>query len=271
VKKFLDNIKKVDFDLVDYKTEEQRDLDAIKIVVKKYSKLFRYLFSKYENANTHSVSYALFIKYIIQLSYIIYTNPPHNLIDISHAETLLKLISFLKEGARSRGQPTLLYEDPDITSLGDKKMIAELNRRITINPHYALPEGYSKIVEKDFTYEYTLPEYYNIKESQSISQLVLDSLCEKLFEFHFIDPIVKYTEIVKVRQTFNKQQLLVKEPIGYMKKIERKNKLEPIDHPCSRKSSRTTAESTENSVDLSSSLKLEVGRYPFDKKPIAQK
>ena len=230
-RKFIENYKGPEITLFDYDAEEQRDVDAIKIVVKKYSKLFKYLFTKYANSGysvkafsnfeelnkklqTISVAeimkmlrdhyvtnriitktkiseivrqvhlnssplpleYKYFVEFFIQLGYIIYTSPPNNMIHLTPAETLMKLITFFEESARSRGQSTLLYEDPDATSLGDKKIIEELNKRIAINPNYSLPEGYTKVIEKDFTYEYKIPEYYEIPESQRICALVLDSL-----------------------------------------------------------------------------------------------
>ena len=46
------------------------------------------------------------------------------------------------------------------------KTIEELNKRLKENPHYSLPDGYTKIIEKDITYEYILPNYFNIPESK---------------------------------------------------------------------------------------------------------
>lgn len=229
-RRFQENLKAPEIELIDYDAEEQRDVDAIKIVTKKFSKLFKYLFDKYANSGysvkafrnfedlnkklqtitsaelikmlrEHHVTnriisktkvtdvirkihpdssplaltYGLYVDFMIQLAYIIYTNSPFNMIYLSPADSLVKLIKFFEEAARSKGQSTLLYEDPDLTSRGDK-MLKELNRRIKVNPSYSLPEGYTKVVEKDFTYEYTLPDYYNISEGQRVSMMVLDSL-----------------------------------------------------------------------------------------------
>lgn len=326
-KRFQDNFKGPEVILFEYDAEEQRDVDAVKIVAKKYSKLFKYLFSKYANSGysvkafrdfeelnkklqtitiaeimkmlrDHYVTnriisktkvseivrqvqpnstpmplnYNVFVEFFIQLGYVIYTSPPNNMTHLSPADALLKLIAFFEESARSKGHSTLLYEDPDATSMGDKKVLDELNRRIMVNPNYSLPEGYTKTVEKDFHYEYKLPEYYNIPESYEISLMVLDSLFEKLFDFHFIEPMVKYKEIIKVRPTFKKQFQQQREPLQYMKKPERRNKLDPISHPRanSRKNSRTTTD-TDTQIELSTALKIEVGRYPFDKRPQVQK
>jgi hypothetical protein len=43
----------------------------------------------------------------------------------------------------------MLYEDPDITTIGDMEMLREMNRRVKDNPDYILPEGYYKVAEKD--------------------------------------------------------------------------------------------------------------------------
>jgi len=122
------------------------------------------------------ITYGLFVEFFIQLGYVIYTGPPNNMSHLTPAETLTKLITFFEESARSRGQSTLLYEDPDASSLGDKKVIDELNRRIKANPNYPLPEGYTKAVEKDFEYQYSILEYLEISEAKKVSTLILDQL-----------------------------------------------------------------------------------------------
>ncbi|CAI2384566.1 unnamed protein product [Moneuplotes crassus] len=322
-KRFQENFKGPEVNLFEYDAEEERDVNAVKTVAKKYTKLLKYLFSKYANSGysvkafsnfeelnkklqtitiaeimkmlrDHHVTnriigkskvseivrrvqpdstplplaYPVFVEFFTQLAYVIYAGPPNNLIHLTPAETLIKLINFFEESAKSRGQSTLLYEDPDATSLGDKKVLDELNRRIKVNPSYSLPEGYTKVYEKDFEYEYKLPEYYEISEAQRVSISILDSLCDKLFDFHFIEPMVKYRETVKVRPTFKKQINQQRQPLQYMKKIERSNKLKPLNDPraSSRKSSKSRADPQKPSIDLSTSLLIEVGRYPFDKR-----
>lgn len=223
VKRIQDNMKGQELLLFEYDVEEQRDVDAVKMVAKKYTKLFKFLFDKYANSGysvqafrnfeelnkkmqtitiaeimkmlrDHHVTnriisksnvseivrriqpnstllpltYSLFVEFFIQLAFVIHSYPP--------ADGLLKLIKFFEDSARSRGQSTLLYEDPDATTLGDRKVIDELNRRIKVNPSYSLPEGYSKVIERDFNYEYTLPKYYNITEGQRVAIHILDDL-----------------------------------------------------------------------------------------------
>ena len=135
------------------------------------------------------------------------------------------------------------------------KAIEELSNRLKENPNYSLPEGYTKHIEKEFTYEYNLPSYYQIPESKRISILILDSLCDSLFQFHFIEPIVKYTKIIKIRPSFKLPQ---SSKDHFLSKPERKNTLEPISQ----------ANILPTTTSLSPSLKLEIGRFPFDQRPL---
>jgi len=70
----------------------------------------------------------------------------------------------------------MIYEDPDITTIGDMEMLREMNRRVKDNPDYILPEGYYKVVEKDQNFNYQIPEYMQIPESKKIAIETLDWL-----------------------------------------------------------------------------------------------
>jgi hypothetical protein len=39
----------------------------------------------------------------------------------------------------------MLYEDPEITTIGDRELVKEMNRRINENPDFILPEAYYKV------------------------------------------------------------------------------------------------------------------------------
>ena len=78
--------------------------------------------------------------------------------------------------------------------------------------------------------------------------------------------MVNYEEKIKVKPTFKKQFQQEREPLQYMNKLERKNKLNPIENPKSRKSSSTT-DSSIIPIELSTALKIEIGRFPFSSRP----
>lgn len=110
--------------------------------------------------------------------------------------------------------------------------------------------------------------------------MVLDSLCKQLFDFHFIEPMMKYQDVVKVRPNFKKIVVdAIKNPMAFIKdKLAGKNKLLPIDMTRltnSSKGLRSLApaeipKDVKPIVELSTDLKIEVGRFSFEKRPVAQ-
>lgn len=100
-----------------------------------------------------------------QLAYFIYSKPPLDFSFTGPKEQLMKLIQHFEKATRSRGQSTLLYEDPDTTTIGDQDLLREMNRRVKENPDFILPEGYYKVIEREQVYNYVLPDYLDISES----------------------------------------------------------------------------------------------------------
>ena len=62
---------------------------------------------------------------------------------------ILYLLHYMEKVTKSKGQSTILYEDPEITTIGDYEMIKELNKRVRDKPEFILPEGYYKTQEKE--------------------------------------------------------------------------------------------------------------------------
>ena len=77
--------------------------------------------------------------------------------------------------------------------------MAELNRRLAIDPHYQLPDGFSKVTEKEITNVYTIPSYFPIAESTRVSVEVLDGLLNSLFGIHILEPMSQVKETVHAR------------------------------------------------------------------------
>lgn len=46
---------------------------------------------------------------------------------------------------KAKGLSAILYEDPDITTIGDLEVLKELNKRLKDQPDFILPEGYYKV------------------------------------------------------------------------------------------------------------------------------
>ena len=43
----------------------------------------------------------------------------------------------------------MLYEDPDLTTIGDTEVMKEINKRLKENPDYPIPETFHKVTEKE--------------------------------------------------------------------------------------------------------------------------
>lgn len=76
----------------------------------------------------------------------------------------------------------------------DNKLLAELNRRLSQDPTYQLPEGYSKVVEKEIENKYAIPDYFPIKHSKRVVIETLDGLLNDLFGFHILEPMAEVIE-----------------------------------------------------------------------------
>jgi hypothetical protein len=160
---------------------------------------------KRKDLNT-GLNFEGFLSFIIQVAFHVFSKFPK---DISHLPTVMcikALLKYFEEATKAKGQSILLYEDPESTSIADRDVIKALNNRLKENPDYALPEGFTKVQEKELDYEYKLPENFNeISESQKIGIEVLDSIFDDKFGFHIIEPIVSTRTINRVKPVIKKQ------------------------------------------------------------------
>lgn len=83
---------------------------------------------------------------IPQLSYLACSK---NLSHLSLPDMIMQLLFHFEKVTKAKNQSTILYEDPDTTTIGDMEMLKEMNRRVKDNPDYILPEGYYKMVDKE--------------------------------------------------------------------------------------------------------------------------
>lgn len=179
--------------LVDLNEEEDRDKDAVEACLRKFSKLFRSLFTKYANSGFSSkqlknfddmgqkllsinvaeitkmlkdhdsipklitketlaqivrlvntkitkqstltaLDFNGFQHLMLQLPFYMYSKPPKDLSNMPLVERVKQMLEDWKEATRSRGQNTILYEDPDATGAGDMELCLELNKRLQEDP-----------------------------------------------------------------------------------------------------------------------------------------
>jgi hypothetical protein len=67
---------------------------------------------------------------MLQLAFFCFSRPPRDLSHLPPVETLRALVNHFEKACRSRGLSTVLYEDPDITGVGDKQLIKALNDKL---------------------------------------------------------------------------------------------------------------------------------------------
>lgn len=183
------------------------------------------------------------------------------------AEQLRGMISHFEKAIRSRGQSTVLFEDPDITSIGDRDLIKALNEKLANDPTYPIPEGYFKQTERIPLYSYVLPESVReqLPESKSDSIEILDEILNSLFGIHFLEPTVVYEEKLKVRPVVRNMFKPQAEALNYMKKVEKK--IKPVDSTLNPNASISALErmrlNQEIKPILGTELKIEVAQWPL--------
>ena len=84
---------------------------------------------------------------------------------MSPPEMIQDLINYFEKATRRRGHTTMLYEDPDTTTIGDTELMKEVNKRLKENPDYPIPESFYKVTEKEQIFNYVVPEFANVSES----------------------------------------------------------------------------------------------------------
>jgi hypothetical protein len=128
-----------------------------------------------------------------------YLSCQKNLSHLSMPDMIMQLLSHFEKATKAKNQSTILYEDPDTTTIGDMEMLKEMNRRVKDNPDYILPEGYYKVVDKEQNFNYTIPEYFNVPESKKIAAETLDWLMNQALGIHILEAIVTYENRFKVK------------------------------------------------------------------------
>jgi hypothetical protein len=315
--------------LIDFTCEEEREKEAVFLFVKKYRKLFRYLFTKYANScystktgafdalkekaetitfgeltklfKDHNVSSSMlareelstFIRLVnarqgkteissltfegfqesfIQAAIYIYSKPPVILSHLPLVESVKELVNHFERATEAKGDNTLLYKTPDVTTLGDKELLRELNRMVKSNPDYPVPEGYRKINEKEANFEFILKPTLSNSISES-TQIVLEILEEEIFSkilgVHIIEPIVKYEVRTKVYPDIVKPQKQLLQP-RYLEAVEKKVKtkeLEGMRYSDIQPKKRVVDDSMKK---LPANLKLIVSSFPKEMREISK-
>lgn len=314
-----------EIELFDFEEEEQRDVDAIKIFMKKYSKLWRFYFNKYANMcysgkhirnfdmlneklNTINVAeltkllkehdfdkryltkeelaaiirlvnfkkinksdltaltYAGFLEWVIQASIYMFTKPPEDKSHFPPVECLHAFVRKLEKAQKDKGASTILFEDPDITSIGDTTLLKALNKKIKEDPNYPLPEDYKKVKEKEFVYTYKLPNYIPIDDSKRVCMEILDDIIFEKFEVHILEPLVDFKEVLKVKPVIRKQydnQGDGRSTPRYLQSLDKRQKPKELAEIPKKKAQ---ADHPKPEVKLGETVALEAAKFPREQR-----
>ncbi len=101
------------------------------------------------------------------------------------SEYLQKLFDHFRTAATKSGsnllklfQASIASDDPGqtllVSGVVDNNLIAELNKRLAVDPEYKLPDGFVKVTEKEIGNRYHIPDYFPIPESKRVVIETLD-------------------------------------------------------------------------------------------------
>lgn len=219
-----------------------------------------------------AMNYAGFLEWIIQTSIYVFTKPPEDKSHLPPVECLHSFLRKLEKGQRDRGASTILFDDPDATSIGDATLLNALNKKIKEDPNYPIPEDYKKVKEREIIYEHKLPDYIPIPENKRFCMELLDDLIFKNFQFHFLEPIISYKETLKVKPVIRKQfanDAEGKSTPRYLQSLDKRTKPKELNDKAQMSAYQKMKENKKRPVKLREVLALEVAKFDQKQRPHA--
>jgi hypothetical protein len=144
-----------------------------------------------------SLDFEGFVHFFLQLCMLSLNRNPINLSGEPPLQTLIYMYNLFKKSFDERGESTALFDNPDMTSIGNQELVKVLNNKLTVDPEYPLPGGFKRTSHLEYEDHYKIPSYFGIKESTKIAVLLVDELLKNALKFHFVEPtsvpVSKYT------------------------------------------------------------------------------
>lgn len=152
-------------------------------------------------------NYSEFQELLIQTALFIYSKPSCDLTHLHPVIAVKSLFDYFKKNGTSKGIQAKFYDEPD-PGVGDREVVKRLNVILEKDPEAELPEGYKKVVENEVDIQFTVPDLLGFSESQKIGIGILDSLLEKLFSVHILQPIITVKSVSRARGVLSKPQIV---------------------------------------------------------------
>lgn len=146
-----------------------------------------------QNALMTAIDFEGFVEFLMQIAVHLYSFDSA----MTPVEYLGKLFETFTKSSSNIGKlflPGNAEEGQLHSGVVDNKLLAELNRRLSYDPSYQLPEGFSKVIEREIENKYSIPTYFPIKHSKRVVVEVLDGFLNELFGIHILEPMAEVIE-----------------------------------------------------------------------------
>ncbi|OMJ68547.1 hypothetical protein SteCoe_33967 [Stentor coeruleus] len=149
-------------------------------------------FNIYKNKQKSTLDFNEFQDFLVHLSLVIYSEPPHDyslypaVIPFMH---LLKTLEFIENDYKLLIAPTISPQKvPNINYF---------NEQLTKNPDFELPKGYKKHHIKDVKICFSVPSNLGVSESFSNCIEIFDDILHSCLGVHFLEPVPIIVQIFK--------------------------------------------------------------------------
>jgi hypothetical protein len=126
------------------------------------------------------------------VSVYVFSSPPYDLKALPPVFSVKALLDLFRQNAVDRGLSVGVYDDLD---QGD----SSLQKLLGKDPEAPLPDGHRRVIEKEVCIEYSVPTQLQLKESQLVAISLMDELIFKLFSTHFLEPLVGFSTVTRVK------------------------------------------------------------------------
>lgn len=208
---------------------------------------------------TKELDYPGFLYCFCQFACCIFSKDPYDYSYLHPFVSVRSLIDALRVQAKSLGQSTELYDDPD-PGAGDKDVVKQLSEQVGKNPGMQLPPGYVKVQDTDCRLVYCVPGAAGLPLAKAAALEVLDMVLFRTFEVRLLEASVEFYAVNRVTGVGQKKEHVVLPPIYERRQSELKQRIKlHVEDPASQDKPKPI-----NS--LTAVLKLEVAKSPAEDK-----
>lgn len=147
---------------------------------------------KEKDEKLKSLDYEGFQIFLLNLAYFVYSKEPQG--DLRHLPpsfALDSLVKHFRDEEKSKGNSTILFDDPEATIVADSSVLKEFNRKLEEDPEYLLPDGYKKVPDIRVKFEYKLCDSLSpaLPESFRLCYEVLNDVFNEKLGFWLYEPL----------------------------------------------------------------------------------